>query len=69
MVCQYRYRLTEVQINPQAVKVIKSYGLEEQFKPYVTKNRFLEIRDALKNEVLGTVMGLVPLFVFPYHRD
>lgn len=44
-------------IDPPAVKIIKSYGLEEQFRPCVTENKSSDIRDGATNEKLGAIIG------------
>ncbi|OCT45844.1 FAD dependent oxidoreductase domain containing protein [Cladophialophora carrionii] len=42
-------------ISPHAVRVIKSYGLEEQFRPNVTENRYIDMRAGADNRILGAV--------------
>jgi salicylate hydroxylase len=42
-------------VSPHAVRVIKTYGLEGQFRPNVTENRYIDIRAGADNSTLGAL--------------
>ncbi|KAF2665973.1 FAD/NAD(P)-binding domain-containing protein [Microthyrium microscopicum] len=42
-------------ILPNGVRCLKAWGLESKFGEVITKNGFLEIRDAITNEKLGAI--------------
>ncbi|KAJ9617056.1 hypothetical protein H2200_000777 [Cladophialophora chaetospira] len=44
-----------ISISPHAVRVIKGYGLGEQFKKHVTENLYIDIRDGADNKALGAM--------------
>ncbi|OAG41848.1 hypothetical protein AYO21_03851 [Fonsecaea monophora] len=44
-----------ISIDSHAVRVIKAYGLEEYFKPCVTENKYIDLRDGADHERLGAV--------------
>ncbi|OQV06470.1 FAD binding domain-containing protein [Cladophialophora immunda] len=44
-----------ISIDSHAVRVVKDYGLEEQFRPCVTENRYIDLRDGANNETLGAI--------------
>jgi salicylate hydroxylase len=44
-----------ISVDPYAIKAIRSYGLEDSFLPYVTPNRYIDLRDGVDNKVLGAL--------------
>lgn len=45
-----------ISISPHVVRVIKSYGLGQQFKPNVTENSFIDLRNGADNSMLGAIL-------------
>lgn len=43
-------------IQPQSTRILRSWGLADTFRPFVTENGFLSVRDGATNEALGGIV-------------